>query len=80
MKKLLLVVVMFLMFISFTGCSKTVTGKFEFYYNDEFIGETDEYIENGDMVCIANNIYSYEDKFDYICWDKDNLEIIKVED
>lgn len=82
MKKIILMVVMFLIAISFTGCSKIKDGTYELYYNDKLIGEihSSKILEKGDMYCMVNFIYSYEDIFEYACWDKEKVDLIKVEE
>lgn len=75
-------VVMFLIAISFTSCSKIKDGTYELYYNDKLIGqvESNKIVDNGNMYCMANSLYSYEDIFEYMCWDKEKVDLIKVEE
>ena len=80
MKKILLLVVIIILALSFVGCSKTKTGNFDLYYEDEYIGTTHKIIISGDMVCVINDIYSYKDDFDYVCWDKDKLDYIEAKE
>lgn len=82
MKKILLIIVALLMAVSFTGCSKIKDGTYELYYNNKLIGEinSSKIIDKGDMYCMANPLSSYENIFEYVCWDKEKLNFIKVEE
>ena len=79
MKKMLLLTVLFLLVFSFMGCSKIKTGTYELYYNGEFIGQVNDLIDNGDMICVPNPSES-NTWFEYACWNKENIEYIKVEE
>ena len=82
MKKILLAAVLFLMSFSLMSCSKIKDGTYELYYNDKLIGEieSDKIVDNGNMYCMVNSLYSYEDIFEYMCWDKEKVDLIKVEE
>jgi len=79
MKKILLIIIMFLLTLSFAGCSKTKTGNFNLYYDDEFIGNTHKIIIKDDLICIINPIES-DDWYQYNCWDKDKIDYIEVKE
>jgi len=79
MKKLFLTLILFLLAISFAGCSRTKTGNYELYYNDEFIGTTHKIVINGDMICVVNPSET-DNWFQYSCWDKEKIDYIKVEE